>query len=139
MKKQNRIIKINDNFSNVELYYEPESMSGIKTISILVIVDSRTFSGRYNINSSNKSFIIFKEQIKKCLENVQKGNISEKLYFQSDYQNLQIEIKAMSTTKISWTLTFKPFLPEIEILTIVLETELNLLNSFKNNIEKLIK
>ena len=131
MKKQNRIIKINDNFSVVELYFEDETNSDMKNIPVLVIVSSRTFSGRYNLTISKEQINKFEWNKKNWLKKVQKGKQDEKLYFESNYQNIQIEITALSDTKIQWDLTFKPFLPDIELLKIKMETELNLINSFR--------
>ena len=40
------------------------------------------------------------------------------------------KINALSNTKVSCFIKFKPFLPDIEILSLKIETELNLINSF---------
>ncbi len=48
-------------------------------------------------------------------------------------KNRIIKIEALSTTKIKWHFTFKPFLPDIEILKLKMETELNLINAFRWN------
>jgi F0F1-type ATP synthase gamma subunit len=131
MKKQNRILKINDNFSLVELYFENEANPDMKNIAVLVIVNSRTFSGRYQLTVTKEQINKFEWDRKNWLKKVQKGKQDEKLYFESNYQNICIEITALSDTKIQWDLMFKPFLPDIELLQIRMETELSLVNSFR--------
>jgi hypothetical protein len=103
----------------------------MKNIAVLVIVNSRTFSGRYQLTVTKEQINKFEWDRKNWLKKVQKGKQDEKLYFESNYQNICIEITALSDTKIQWDLMFKPFLPDIELLQIRMETELSLVNSFR--------
>ena len=130
MKKQNRIVKIYDNFSKVELYFNKTDSNLKNRKSVSVIVDSRTFSGRYNISISDKQFSAFAEKRKKWIEQVSVGNLNDTLLFESDYKEISIEIKALSGTKIHWNCIFKPFIPDIEILNLRLETDFGLIRSF---------
>ena len=130
MKKQNRIIKINDNFSQVEIYFKEYVFPGTKNMLISVLVNSRTFTGNYELTVSKEHITSFENNKKKWLTEVQNGKLDKKFCFTSDYQNIIIEVEALSSTKIKWNLTFKPFLPDIEVLKLKIETELNLLNAF---------
>ena len=99
MKKQNRIMKINDNFSQIELYFDDEANAVMKNIPVLVIVNSRTFSGRYQLTVSKEQIKKFEWDTKSWLGKIKKGKLEEKLYFESNYQSIWLEITALSDTK----------------------------------------
>ena len=131
MKKQSRIIKIDDNFSKIELYSTDDSNFTNKFSSILVVVNSRTFSGKFQTVISNNVFYDFKKSKKIWKQKVEKDNLDETLSFKSDNKNICFEIKALSKTKIIWLIKLKPFLHDIEILSLKIETELHLVNSLE--------
>ncbi len=131
MKKQNRIIKIDDNFSKIELYFDDDENFVSKNLTVWVIVNSRTFTGRYKTVISKDIYKSFAKNISTWKKQVDSGKFEKKLIFISNNEHIIFEIQAINPNKISWFIKLKPFLPDIETLLLKIETELNLINSLE--------
>ena len=129
MKKDRRLLKIDDNFSAVEIYLNDSESPGLQNFTVLVIVSSRTFSGRYTCRFSREEVISFSTSSIPWLEKLSSemnGVFDEKISFAAVDNALRLEVKGISSTKVSWTVTCQPFLKDIEVLQVRLETETNL-------------
>lgn len=140
MKKENRLIKINDNFSTVEIYLDTGESLSPQEFPVSVLVKSRTFSGSYNCRIDRKKMVDFAGESRQWLEKLSGcGNdaFSAGITFSARNDALTLELEGISHSKIRWNLIFRPFLPDIEILMLKIETEAHLVHALERAMEKL--
>jgi hypothetical protein len=137
MNKKNLFLKVFNNLSKFEIYFSEQYHSQLKTLPVDIIINGRTFSGRYNATITKQKIINFNEDVNKFINKVEKGNLKEIIFINGNYNSFKIEINAISETKIIWKITLQPFIEDIEHLYLKIETEMNLLNSIGKRILKL--
>ena len=139
MKKENRLLKIHDNFSTVEIYLTDDPPRSSWERCAAVMVRGRTFSGSYTVSLELKELRQFGEESLKWYEKLPEsgeGPFPEHLTFSGGHGSLELDIAPVSTAKVCWNITCRPFLPEIEVLRLAVETESALVRSIHRNIEK---
>ncbi len=140
MKKEKRLIKINDNFSAIEIYLDDSESYGPHDLPALIIVSSRTFSGRYTCRFNREEIIRFSAESLAWLKKLTSETdspVEEILSFTALEDALILEVRSLSSTKVSWTVTCKPFLPDIEVLQVRLDTEANLVRAVSSWSDKI--
>lgn len=136
MKKEKRLLKIDDNFSTIEIYLDDSETPAPRDLSVLVIVSSRTFSGRYTCRFNREEIIRFSKESLPWLENCNREGDGQIISCAAVDDALRLEVKSLSSTKVSWTVTCQPFLPDIEVLRVRLETEANLVRAVSSWADK---
>ncbi len=131
MKKQYRLIKLNDNCSSVEIYMENTFFAKTPNFPVLVIVDGRTFSGKFRTTFDWKRFQIFGK------ETLEFGNDrAVDILYTNEAKSLKIRVTSISSTKIRWELNINTVSGSSEILSLVINTSAELLNGICTGIKR---
>jgi len=136
MNKKNLFLKVFDNFSKFEIYFSEQYHSQLKTLPVDIIANARIFSGKYNTSVTKQKLLIFSKDVISFINKVNKEDLNKIIVLEGDYSSFKIEISAISTTKILWEITLQPFIKDIEVLFLKIETEINLLNSIEKRVQK---
>jgi hypothetical protein len=135
--KADRLWKVEDSSAKVEVYISGYAFEHkVDLLRCDVLVTARHFSGSYTEIFPWANVIRFAEDCAALADEIEPGKEHQAVYAPEVASRLEIRVGSAGTRKVCWQVVCRPVTSQIEVLSLSLTTESQLLNGIRTQTDR---